>query len=130
METHFIREARPGKGLDFKIIVQEFDELESPGPNISDLMRLFDGVEMEPDVMDAAPGRPDDYVEILEAIDEVGFGGGGIFLATAVGHRLPATGLIQRVFDRAAELLEEFGVDTSDALAVPDAAVPVTRCVI
>ena len=103
-----MREDCPGKGLDLQVIVEELDEFMGPGPNVSSLMRLFDGVEVEPDVMDAAPGRPDDYVEILEAIDEVGFGGGGIFLATAVGHRLPATGLIQRVFDRAAELLEEF----------------------
>ena len=35
------------------------------------------------------------------------FGGGGIVLATAVGHRLPAAGLIERILDRAAESLEE-----------------------
>jgi hypothetical protein len=42
-----------------------------------------------------------------EAPDEEGFGGGGIVLAAAVGHRLPAAGLIERVLDRAAEPLDE-----------------------
>ena len=33
--------------------------------------------------------------------------GGGVILATAIRHRLSATGLVERVIDRAAELLEE-----------------------
>ena len=87
--------------------MEELDELTGPGPDLPGLRRLLDRVEVEPDVVDAACGRPDDRVEILEAVDEEGFGGGGIFLATAVGHRLPAAGLIERVLDRAAEPLEE-----------------------
>ena len=87
--------------------MQELDQLPSPGPDLPGLRRLLNRVEVEPDVMDAAPGRPDDRVEVLEALDEEGLGGGGIVLAAAVGHRLPAAGLIERVLNRAAEPLEE-----------------------
>jgi len=83
--------------------VQELDQLPGSGPDLADLRRLLDGVEVEADVVDAAAGRPDDRVEILEAADEERFGGGGIFLAAAVGHRLTAAGLIERILDRAAE---------------------------
>src|SRR6516165_11414013 len=57
--------------------------------------------------MDATAGRPDDRFETLEALNEESLGGSGIVLAAAVGHRLPAAGLIERVLDRAAESLEE-----------------------
>jgi hypothetical protein len=67
---------------------------------------VVDGVEVEPDVVDAATGGPDDGVELLETADKMNFGGGGIFLATAVCHRLSATSLIERMFDRAAEPLQ------------------------
>src|SRR5208337_1762229 len=87
--------------------MEELDELTGPSPDLPGLRRLLDRVEVEPDVVDAACGRPDDRVEILEALDEEGFGGGGIFLATAVGHRLPAAGLIERILDRAAEPLKK-----------------------
>src|SRR5262245_3498022 len=36
------------------------------------------------------------------------FGGGGVFLTTAVGHRLAAAGLLERILHRAAEPLKEF----------------------
>ena len=87
--------------------MEELDELTGPSPDLPGLRRLLNRVEVEPDMVDAACGRPDDRVEILEAADEEGFGGGGIVLATAVGHRLAAAGLIERVFDRATESLEE-----------------------
>ena len=57
--------------------------------------------------MDTAAGRFDDRIEILKTTDEVGLGGGGIVLTAAVGYRLPASGLIERVRHRAAESLEE-----------------------
>ncbi len=88
-------------------VAQELDELSGSGPDPPGLRRLFDRVEVDPDVLDAAPGRPDDCVEILEAVDKEGFGGCGIFLATAVGHRLAAAGLIERILNRATESLEE-----------------------
>jgi hypothetical protein len=68
---------------------------------------MLNGVEVEPDVVDAASGRADNRVEILEAVDEVSLGGGRIVLATAVGHWLPAGGLVEWILDTAAELLEE-----------------------
>jgi hypothetical protein len=58
--------------------------------------------------MDATAGRPDHRIEILEAADEEGLGGGSIFLTAAVRHRLPTAGLIERVLDRTAEPLKEF----------------------
>jgi hypothetical protein len=51
--------------------------------------------------------RSNDGIEILEAIDEVSFCAGGIFLTIAVGHRLSAAGLIKRILDRAAELFSQ-----------------------
>jgi hypothetical protein len=85
--------------------VQELDQFAGRGPHPPGVRRLFDRVEVETDVGDAAGGRTDDRVEILEAPDEEGFGDGGIVLAAAVGHRLPAAGLIERILDRAAEPL-------------------------
>ena len=108
VQPHLVRERRrPGKVRDLQVVVQELDEFSGPGPNLSGTRGLFHGVEVEPNVVDAAPGRSDDHVEILEAADEEVFGGGGIVLATAVGHRLPAAGLIERILDRATESLEE-----------------------
>jgi hypothetical protein len=83
--------------------VQKLDELASPGSNLLGLGRLFDRIEMEPDVVDAAARRPDDRVELFETLDKESLGRSGIVLATTVSHRLPAAGLIERVFDRAAE---------------------------
>jgi len=107
VEAHPVRKGRPGEGRDLQVVVQELDELSGPGADLPGLGRLFDRIEVIPDVVDAAPGWPDDRVEILEAVDEEGFGGGGIVLATAVGHRLAAAGLVERILDRAAEPLEE-----------------------
>jgi len=107
VQADAVWELGPGEARDLQVVVEELDELPGPGPDLQGLRRLLDRVEVEPDVVDAAPGRPDDRVEILEAPDEVGFGGGGIVLATAVGHRLAAAGLVERVLDRAAEPLEE-----------------------
>ncbi len=87
--------------------MQELDQFTGPGPDLPRLRCLFNRVQVEPDVVDTAPGRPDDRVEILEALDEEGLGGRGIFLAAAVGHRLAAAGLVERIIDGAAEPLEE-----------------------
>jgi hypothetical protein len=108
VQADLVGERRLGEAIDLQVVVQELDEFPRAGTDLADLGRLFDRVEVEADVVDAAPGRPDDRVELLEALDEVGFGGGGIFLATAVGHRLPAAGLLERILDRAAEPFEEF----------------------
>ena len=53
------------------------------------------------------PDGPTTVSKSWKQLDEEGFGGGGIVLAAAVGHRLAAAGLIERVLDRAAEPLEE-----------------------
>jgi hypothetical protein len=103
-----VRERRPGKLPDLQIVVQKLDELASAGPNLLRLRGLFDRIKMEPDVVDAAARRPDDRVELFEALDKESLGRSGIVLATTVSHRLPAAGLIERVFDRAAEPFEKF----------------------
>jgi hypothetical protein len=77
------------------------------GQRIGVAKRLLDRVEVETDVVDAAARRSDDRVEVLETTDEVNLGGGGIVLTTAIGHRLPAAGLIERVLHRATELLQQ-----------------------
>jgi hypothetical protein len=69
---------------------------------------------MAPDVVDAASRRPDDGVEIFETVDKEGLGSSGIVLATTVSHRLPAAGLLKRVFDRATEPLEQFQRGNAD----------------
>src|SRR5262249_20809215 len=94
VEAHLVRKRRPGKGRDLQVIAYELNQLTCPGAKLPDPRRLFDRIEVEPDVMDATPGRPDDRLEILETVDEVGLSGGGVFLAAAVGHWLPAAGLI------------------------------------
>jgi hypothetical protein len=63
---------------------------------------------MAPDMMNATRGGPHNHVKTLEAVNEVGFGSSGIFLATAVGHRLPTAGLFDRIPDRAPQPLEKF----------------------
>jgi hypothetical protein len=105
--AYTVRELGPGEARDPQVVMEELNELPGHGPDLPDLRRLLDRVEVEPDVVDAAPGRPDDRVETLEAADEEGFGSGGIFLATAVGHRLPAAGLLERVLDLAPEPLQQ-----------------------
>ena len=60
MQSHLVRERRPGKGLDLQVVVQELDQLPGAGPNLPSLRRLFDSVEVEADVVDAAARRPDE----------------------------------------------------------------------
>src|SRR5262249_26359592 len=107
VQPYLVWERRPGESLDLQVVVQELDEFPGAGSHLAGLGRLIDRVEVEADVVDAAPGRPDNRVEFLEAVDEVGFGGGGVFLAAAVGHRLSAAGLLERVLDRTAEPFEK-----------------------
>jgi hypothetical protein len=114
VQTHFARERGPGKLRDFQIVVQKLDEVTGPSPNLLGLGRLFDRIEMEPDVVDTATRRPDDRIELFEALDEKGLGSSGIVLATTVSHRLPAAGLIERVFDRAAEPFKQLNRRDAD----------------
>jgi hypothetical protein len=58
-------------------------------------------------------GQPDHSFAFLEAVDEVTFGCGSIFLAATIGHRLSAAGLLKWVLDLAAASLE--GPNGSDA---------------
>ena len=107
VQSNPMRELGPRKRIRLLDIVQELDHLEGAGANLLDLQRLFDRIQIGAHVMDATAGRPDDRGEVLEALDEEGLGGGGVFLAAAVGHRLPAAGLLQWVLHRAAEPFEE-----------------------
>jgi hypothetical protein len=53
------------------------------------------------------PRGADDIVEILKITNEQGFSRSGLRGATAVGHWLPAAGLVERVLDLDAEALQE-----------------------
>ena len=109
VQPHLVREAwRPGEVCHLQVVMKELDQLPRPAADLPNLRRLLDRVEMTADVMNATGRRPDDRVEVLEAADEVCLGGGGLFLAAAVGHRLPAASLFERVLDRATEPFEEF----------------------
>jgi YtcA-like protein len=88
--------------------MQKLDELTRSSSDLFRLRSLFDGVEVEANVVDAAPGWPDDGLKVFEAVDEECFRGGGIVLRTTVGHGLSAAGLINWVFDDAAEPFQEF----------------------
>src|SRR5258707_15723101 len=100
VQTHLVWKRRPGESRDLQVVVQELHQLPDSGPDLAGLRSLLDGVEVEADVVDAASRRPDDRVEILEALDEKGLARGGILLEAAVGHGLPAAGLLERVLDR------------------------------
>ena len=102
-----MREPGPRKRIDLLDVVQKLDELTGPSPNLLGLGRLFDRIEMEPDVVDTATRRPDDRIELFEAIDKESLGRSRIVLATTVSHGLAAAGLIERKFDRTAKPFEE-----------------------
>jgi hypothetical protein len=64
---------------------------------VPDIVRLLDGIEVTPHLLDAASRWPDDVIVFLEVLYKEKFGCCRIYLVPAVGHRLPAAGLIERV---------------------------------
>src|SRR5712664_1936543 len=52
-----MRKSGPGKGIDLRDVVQEFDQLEGPRADLLDLVGLLYRVEIVPHMVDAAAGR-------------------------------------------------------------------------
>jgi hypothetical protein len=65
--------------------------------NVLNICRLFDCVKVTANLLDAAPGWSDDQIAFLEVLYKEKFGRCGIGLVAAIGHGLPAAGLIERV---------------------------------
>jgi hydroxymethylpyrimidine/phosphomethylpyrimidine kinase len=62
----------------------------------------------------ATAARRNDVVITDEVLDEQRFSGSGVFLASAIAHRLTAAGLLKREIDVATESLEQFERCDSD----------------
>ena len=87
----------PRKSLDLQNVVEEFHQLIGLLTNVFHVFRLFEAIEVTADLLYAASGRSHDAIEILEVFDKEMLGGLSILLIAAIGHRLPATGLVERV---------------------------------
>src|SRR5262249_17994709 len=68
---------------------------------------LLDRIEIVAHVMDAAPRGRYDVIETAEVADEQCLGIGALGVEPAIGHRLPAAGLVARVYDLMAEALQK-----------------------
>src|SRR5262249_26043791 len=102
MKAYFVWECRPREALHVQVVMQELNQFKCAGSHFSGFRRLINRVEMAPDMVDTASGRPHDRFEVFEAINKEFFSGGGILLAAAVSHGLSATGLLERIINRAA----------------------------
>jgi hypothetical protein len=71
------------------------------------IVGLFEGVEVAPDLLDAAPGRPNDAITALEVLNEEAFGRRGVDLVATVRHGLAAASLVERVTDIEPESLQK-----------------------
>ncbi len=87
--------------------MQELDQLVNARPNFLHLGGLLDGIEIIPDVVDAAARGRDDVIEAGEIAHEQRLGVGAIGVEPAICHRLSATSLIARVIDIVAEPFEQ-----------------------
>jgi hypothetical protein len=65
--------------------------------NVLNCLGLLDGVEMMAYLLDAATGRSNNAIELLEVLDEEAFRRSGVDHVSAVGHRLSTAGLPQRI---------------------------------
>src|ERR1700740_2544755 len=65
--------------------------------NVLHLFRLFEAIEVTAHLLYAAAGRSNDAIKIFKVIDEQMFRRLGILFIAAIGHGLPATGLVERV---------------------------------
>ena len=102
-----MREFRPRELADLEHVVHELDQFVGPLPDLDRLRGLRNGGQILAHMVRATAGGRDDIVVARKIPDEQRFGGGRIVLAPAVGHRLPATGLVQRVVHFDAEALEQ-----------------------
>src|SRR5271170_2876590 len=97
-------ELGPGKSFNFENVVQEFNQFVGVLANVGHIIGLLHGVVVTTNLFDAASGRPDDTVIVLKVLNEEAFRRLRIGLVAAVGHRLSAASLIERVVDIETEL--------------------------
>src|SRR2546426_6406370 len=94
--------------MDLHDVVQKLDQLVGVLAHVLYGIGLLDGVEVMAYLLDAAPGRSNNGIEILEVLDEEAFRRRGVDLVSAVGHRLSTAGLPQRIAHLEAEPSQEF----------------------
>src|SRR5258708_39251156 len=97
----------PRKRLDFQNVVQEFHQLIGVLANMFYLFRLFEAIEVTADLLYAATRRTNDVIKLFKVFDEQMFRRLGVLFIAAVGHRLPATGLVERLTNIESEPLQK-----------------------
>src|SRR5271166_5204513 len=108
VEPDPMRKLRPRERFNLQDVMQKLHELEGVYPDLLNLRRLLDRVEIVAHVMDAAPRWGDDVIETGKIADEEGFGVSAIRVETAIRHRLAATRLIAGVNNLMSEPFKEF----------------------
>src|ERR1700722_1615977 len=88
----------PGPGKVGRILRRGLAErAEGVLANVRHFVRLLHRVVVTTNLFDAASGRADDVVVVLKVLHEEALRCLRVGLVTAVGHRLPAASLIERV---------------------------------
>ena len=103
-----VRKLSPRKGVSFQNVMEKLDKFERISPDMLHIPSLLQRVKVMPYLLHTASGRPDDAVVLFEIFDKEAFGGGCIYFVSAIGHWLPAAGLIQRIIHVQAESFQEF----------------------
>jgi hypothetical protein len=97
----------PGKLADAEHVVQELDELARVAAHRLHRRRLLDRGQLVADVVRAASRRRHDVLVAGEVAREQRLGVARLGVAAAVGHRLAAACLLERIVDLAADALEQ-----------------------
>jgi hypothetical protein len=105
VQPHAVWELRPWKGVGFLDVVQELDQFAGPPANLRHRRGLLDRVKVVTHMVDAAALWRHHVIEAREIAHEQGFRGGAIGIEAVIGHWLPATGLVARVYDLMAKAL-------------------------
>src|SRR5215470_5557042 len=63
----------PGEGVHFQDIMEKFNQFIGVLANVLNIVGLFEGVEVAPDLLDAASGRPNDAIVPLEVLNKEAF---------------------------------------------------------
>jgi hypothetical protein len=94
--------------------VEKFHQLMRIAADLLHRDGLRNSIQMFAYVMRAASGWSDDMVELAEVLHEQRFRPGRILLAAAVGHHLPAAGLVERIDDLDAEPFQQLQRGNAD----------------
>jgi len=94
--------------------VEKFDQLQGVFADLNDLANLRDRGEVLPHVVRAAAGWGHDVIEAFEVLHEQTLGASRLGVTAAIGHRLSAAGLIERIGDFETEPLQELQRGNAD----------------